>query len=129
MLLTHWAFRVLPAVMSSLTNGLTSALCVFLIFTLISSTVLARPFTNDQLLQKFMADSELIARQPIAYSNFESADQIPYRTGIKRQIQGLFIVMNIEITPQILAFADPTSSMGKMKAMNILRAMVNFRRY
>jgi hypothetical protein len=65
----------------------TLALYLFLALTLISSTVLARPFTDDELLQKFMNDN---LRQPIAYSNFDDSDPIPYRAGIKRQMQGLY---------------------------------------
>lgn len=91
--------------------GLTLLLQLFLVLTLLSSAILARPFTDDQLLQNFI-DESAVFRQPVAYSKFEKSDSMPYyRAGIKRQLQ---------------AFADPPS---KQKAAHMMRAMLNFRRY
>jgi hypothetical protein len=92
--------------------GLTTLLLqLFLVLTLLSSAIIARPFTDEQFLQNFIDEG---VRQPVGYLKFENSDSVPYyRTGgIKRQIQ---------------AFADPQS---KMKAAaHMLRAMINFRRY
>ncbi|KAI6183832.1 hypothetical protein M3Y97_00531000 [Aphelenchoides bicaudatus] len=93
--------------------GLTVTLMLqlFFVLTLLSSAILARPFTENQKLQKFMYEPEAEARQPLAY--FESADSVPfYRSGIKRHIQ---------------SFADPSNK--QLKAVHMLRAMINFRRY
>jgi hypothetical protein len=76
-------------------TGLTLLLNIILILTLVTAAALARPFSEDQFLRTFADEQPRIvaaAEGPVIYSNFDNGTGSPLyrRSGIKRQMQGLF---------------------------------------
>ncbi|KAI6172285.1 hypothetical protein M3Y98_00956000 [Aphelenchoides besseyi] len=92
-------------------SGFSIVFSVLLILVFVSSVCMARPLDYDVYLRTFVNSPEVV--EPSA-SFIQFNDGGGYRGAIKRQMQ---------------AFSEPTGNLGKVKAMSMLRAMINFRRY